>query len=94
MADKKAGNELKVEMQIGKNGISKALVEELKARLAKRRFVKVKVLAALKANRKLLAEKIALEVNASVEEVKGSTVVFHAHAREEGRAGKPVNKPF
>jgi len=76
MAVVKKANELKAELQLGKAGISRQFVSELKARLAKRKLVKVKVLPALKANRKLLAEKVALEVGAQVMEVKGGTIVF------------------
>jgi RNA-binding protein YhbY len=74
---KKQAAKLVAEMAVGKNGITLPITAELKKRLAKRKFVKIKVHKSFQASRDRIGEKLALDCKATLLEVKGNTIVLY-----------------
>lgn len=71
--------QLKPIINIGKNGITDALVEELVKQIKANRLVKVRILksAVPEGNVKTLAQQLADTTRTTLVEVKGSTVVLY-----------------
>lgn len=62
-------------MNIGKNGITKELVSEIKLRLKKHKTLRIKILKSALADRdkKEIAKEVSEKVNGKVRKVKGNT---------------------
>ncbi|MGB9827807.1 MAG: YhbY family RNA-binding protein [Thermosphaera sp.] len=70
----------KVDIRIGKKGVTESLLEEVRRRLEKQGVVKVKVLKSARAepgfNREEFAEEVARAVGGVLKEVKGYTFII------------------
>lgn len=70
----------KVDIRIGKKGVTESLLEEVRRRLEKQGVVKVKVLKSARAepgfNREEFAEEVARAVGGVLREVKGYTFII------------------
>lgn len=66
-------------LQVGKAGVTEALVEELRARLKRDDLVKVRLLKASteEADRHAVAEDLARRAGAALVEVRGNTAVLY-----------------
>ena len=67
--------DIPVTLHVGKNGITDALIEELKEQLRTKRTVKVKMLRS-SGERKAVAAELAEKAGAELVEVRGLTVVL------------------
>lgn len=75
---KAKANQLKAEIHVGKQGLSKEIVAELNRRLNKRNLIKVKADFPENEDKKVFAGRIiAGRVGANLVEVKGNTIVLH-----------------
>ena len=68
---------LKPIINIGKNGITDAAVEELKKQIKANRLVKVKMLKSAGTDTRTLAQQVADATKTTLIEVKGNTVVLY-----------------
>ncbi|HJH31893.1 MAG TPA: YhbY family RNA-binding protein [Methanosarcinaceae archaeon] len=68
---------LKPIINIGKNGITDAAVEELKKQIKANRLVKVKMLKSAGMDARTLAQQVADATKTTLVEVKGNTVVLY-----------------
>lgn len=70
----------KVDVQVGKRGVTDSLIKEVKTRLDKQGVVKVRVLKSARAfpdfDREEFAQKLAEAVGGEVKEVKGFTFII------------------
>ncbi|MEM2924902.1 MAG: 50S ribosomal protein L10 [Methanocellales archaeon] len=75
---KKKSALLKAVIQIGKEGITNGVVEELKRQLKEKKLVKVKFLrsALEKTEREQLARELQEKTNAILIEIRGNTAVY------------------
>ena len=69
--------QLKPIIHIGKNGITDAVVEELKKQIKANRLVKVKMLKSTGVDNKTLAQQLADATKTTLIEVRGSTAVLY-----------------
>lgn len=69
---------LKAVIQIGKEGITSGVVEELKRQLKEKKLVKVKFLrsALIKTEREQLAKELQEKTGAILIEIRGNTAVY------------------
>lgn len=76
---KAEANQLSPILNIGKNGITDPLVEELNKQIKANRLVKVRVLKSAEEGKdlKAVAEEIAAATRSTVIEVRGRTVVLY-----------------
>lgn len=76
---KAEANQLSPILNIGKNGVTDTLVEELNKQIKANRLVKVRVLKSAEEgkNLKAIAEEIAASTKSTVVEVRGRTVVLY-----------------
>jgi RNA-binding protein len=72
-------NQLSPILNIGKNGITDTLVEELNKQIKANRLVKVRVLKSAEEGKdlKAIAEEIAAATRSTVIEVRGRTIVLY-----------------
>jgi len=71
------GRDIKATVQVGKKGITKELIEEIKAQLKKRKRIKISFLKnADRENFKGKVEEIAQKVGAEIEEIRGFTFIL------------------
>ncbi|UZE91734.1 MAG: YhbY family RNA-binding protein [Methanosarcinales archaeon] len=64
-------------VQVGKNGITKTIIEELRRQLKKMHLVKVKFpKSAIRSERAELAQQLARSANAELIETRGMTAVY------------------
>ncbi|MGA1866302.1 MAG: YhbY family RNA-binding protein [Thermoplasmatota archaeon] len=88
--DKKAlkvkGMSLKATVQVGKSGLTEAVVKELDEQLEKRELVKVKMMNAMGPSRnwKDDVEKIVGRLGADLLEIKGGTVLLYRKGTKKG----------
>ncbi len=69
--------ELKATVQVGKNGVTEEIIQEIMAQLKKRKIVKIKFLKnADRGDFKEKAQEIAERVNAELVEVRGFTFIL------------------
>lgn len=70
---------LKANFDIGKEGVTEAVVSELKVRFKKQRLIKVRLqLSSLEEmSKKELAEKVAVATNSEIIDIRGRTAVFY-----------------
>jgi RNA-binding protein len=73
---RKEGQAIKVTLQIGKEGVTREVAEELVRQLKKNRLVKVRLQPSLEMGRSEAGEKLALESSSTLVEVRGRTVVL------------------
>jgi RNA-binding protein len=69
--------ELKATVQIGKDGLTNGVIEEIKSQLKRRKIIKIKFLQ--NADRENFKEKIrdiAMKCNADIVEIRGFTAVL------------------
>ncbi|MCE4606475.1 MAG: YhbY family RNA-binding protein [Desulfurococcales archaeon] len=82
--DKEKLHQMGVDMIIGKRGLDKGVVEEVKRRLKRKRYIKVKMLRstliAEDSDRKSVAEELAFKADAELIDVKGRTVILKRKA--------------
>lgn len=71
------GHHLRVVVQIGREGITPALVAQTRAQLEAHELVKVKVSEAAPDDRHGAAEQLARETNAALAQVLGRTVLLY-----------------
>ena len=68
-------------LSIGKNGITEALIKEIKLQLKKERILKIKIqkslLEDLDRDRKSLAEEIVKKTDSTLLEIRGNTFVIY-----------------
>lgn len=76
---KSEANSLNPILNIGKNGVSDSLIEELKKHIKANRLVKVKVLksAEEEKNLKEIAEELTEKTKSTLIEIKGRTLVLY-----------------
>jgi RNA-binding protein len=76
---KAEANQLSPILNIGKNGVTDTLVEELNKQIKANRLVKVRVLKSAEEGKdlKAIAEEIAAATRSTVIEVRGRTVVLY-----------------
>ncbi len=76
---KAEANQLSPILNIGKNGVTDTLIEELNKQIKANRLVKVKVLKSAEEGKdlKAIAEEIAAATRSTVIEVRGRTVVLY-----------------
>ncbi|AKB82816.1 RNA-binding protein YhbY [Methanosarcina barkeri 3] len=76
---KAEANQLSPILNVGKNGITDSLVEELNKHIKANRLVKVRVLKSAEEGKdlKAIAEEIATATRSTVIEVRGRTVVLY-----------------
>ncbi len=76
---KAEANQLSPILNIGKNGVTDTLIEELNKQIKASRLVKVKVLKSAEEGKdlKVIAEEIAAATRSTVIEVRGRTVVLY-----------------
>jgi Predicted RNA-binding protein containing KH domain, possibly ribosomal protein len=76
---KAEANQLSPILNIGKNGVTDTLIEELNKQIKANRLVKVKVLKSAEEGKdlKVIAEEIAAATRSTVIEVRGRTVVLY-----------------
>ena len=76
---KSEANKLSPIINIGKNGVTDSVVEELKKHIKANRLVKVKVLKSAEAEKdlKTIAEELAERSQSTLIEVRGRTVVLY-----------------
>jgi len=76
---KSEANQLTPILNIGKNGVTETLIEELNKQIKANRLVKVKVLKSAEEGKdlKTLAEEIANATRSTLIEVRGRTVVLY-----------------
>lgn len=76
---KSEANQLSPILNIGKNGLTDSLIEELNKQIKANRLVKVKVLKSAEEGKdlKTLAEEIANATRSTLIEVRGRTVVLY-----------------
>lgn len=76
---KAEANQLSPILNIGKNGITDTLIEELNKQIKANRLVKVRVLKSAEEGKdlKAIAEEIAAATRSTVIEVRGRTVVLY-----------------
>ncbi|MDW5551366.1 MULTISPECIES: YhbY family RNA-binding protein [Methanosarcina] len=76
---KAEANQLSPILNVGKNGITDSLVEELNKQIKANRLVKVRVLKSAEEGKdlKAIAEEIATATRSTVIEVRGRTVVLY-----------------
>jgi RNA-binding protein len=69
---------------VGKSGVSKELLNEIKKQLDKNEMVKVKILKSALVNEKakLMASKIAEQLEAALVEVRGHTFMLYKRRRK------------
>ncbi len=67
--------DIPVTLHVGKNGITEALIDELKEQIRTKRIVKVKMLRS-SGDRKKLGAELAERTGAELVEVRGFTVVL------------------
>ncbi len=83
--DKEKLHQMNADVIIGKRGLEESVVNEVKRRLTKKKYVKVKMLrstlVAEDSDRKTLARKLADLVDAELIGVKGRTVVLKRKAK-------------
>ena len=72
-------SEEKPTIQIGKNGVSQKLVEEIEKQLEKKEMVKIKILQSAldEKGAREIASKIAEQTEASLVEVRGHTFILY-----------------
>ena len=68
--------QLRPSVQVGKEGITQAIIDEISLQLKKNKLVKVKLLSSFEADRQESAEKLALVSSSVLVEVRGKTVVL------------------
>lgn len=73
---KRAASQAEVELQIGKNGLTTAILDELKHRLVKHPVVKVKLLKNCELDTEEVAKQVESTLNAVKVQTKGFTVTF------------------
>ena len=69
--------QLKPIINIGKNGLTDAAIEELKKQIKANRLIKIKMLKTTGADTKTLAQQLADATKTTLIEVRGSTVVLY-----------------
>ncbi len=69
--------QLKPIINIGKNGLTDAAIEEVKKRVKANRLIKVKMLKTTGVDTKTLAQQLADATKTTLIEVRGSTVVLY-----------------
>ena len=69
--------QLKPIINIGKNGLTDAAIEELKKQIKANRLVKVKMLKSSGVDNKTLAQQLADATKTTLIEVRGSTAVLY-----------------
>lgn len=76
---KAEANQLSPILNIGKNGVTDTLIEELNKQIKANRLVKVKVLKSAEEGKdlKVIAEEIAAATRSTVIDVRGRTVVLY-----------------
>ncbi|AKB53202.1 YhbY family RNA-binding protein [Methanosarcina barkeri] len=76
---KAEANQLSPILNVGKNGVTDTLIEELNKQIKANRLVKVKVLKSAEEGKdlKVIAEEIAAATRSTVIEVRGRTVVLY-----------------
>jgi RNA-binding protein len=76
---KAEANQLSPILNIGKNGVTDTLIEELNKQIKANRLVKVKVLKSAEEGKdlKAIAEEIAAATRSTVIDVRGRTVVLY-----------------
>ncbi|AKB42536.1 MAG TPA: YhbY family RNA-binding protein [Methanosarcina vacuolata] len=76
---KAEANQLSPILNIGKNGVTDTLIEELNKQIKANRLVKVRVLKSAEEGKdlKAIAEEIAAATRSTVIEVRGRTVVLY-----------------
>ena len=71
---------LKVTLQIGKNGLTEGVINEIKHQLKKKNIIKIRMLKSFiknsEMNRRDLAKFVAKVVNAELVEVRGYTIIL------------------
>lgn len=72
-------SKIKPILNVGKNGVSSALIEEMKKHLKKNRLIKVKLLKSSKEDNDniSLAQEIAQSTGSEIVEIKGNTLVLY-----------------
>ncbi len=74
-----------VDVIVGKNGVTESLIEEIKRRLKKKKYIKVKLLRSSLVSedldRKELSKRIADQVGAELVGVKGRTFILRRKAK-------------
>lgn len=79
----------KVDVQIGKKGVTESLIKEIKTRLDKHGVVKIRVLKSARStpdfDREKLAQEVAEAVGGLLKEVKGFTFIIVKKDREKPR---------
>ena len=68
--------QLRPSVQVGKDGITAAIIDELSRQLKKNKLVKVRLLSSFEADRHESAEKLARVSSSILVEVRGKTVVL------------------
>jgi RNA-binding protein len=79
MKEKKKTALLKAAIQIGKEGLTNGVIEELKRQLEEKKLVKVKFLrsALIETEREQLAKELQMRTGATLIEIRGNTAVFY-----------------
>lgn len=71
-------NQLEPIVQVGKAGITEAILEEMKVQLKKRKLIKIKLLKSAKTdNMKTIALNLATTLKATLVQQVGSTITLH-----------------
>ncbi|MEB3756091.1 MAG: YhbY family RNA-binding protein [Desulfurococcales archaeon] len=82
--DKEKLHQMEVDVIIGKRGLDEGVIEEVKRRLKKKRFIKVKMLRstliAEDSDRKSIAKELASKAGAELIGIKGRTVILKRKA--------------
>jgi RNA-binding protein len=68
--------QLRPTVQVGKEGMTPAIIDELSQQLKKNKLVKVKLLSSFEADRHESAERLAIVSSSVLVEVRGKTVVL------------------
>ncbi len=73
---KKMAHDLDATIRMGKSGVTKALIDEIKGQIKRKDAVKVKLLGTKREETKQIASELAERCSAELIDVRGNTVVL------------------
>jgi RNA-binding protein len=78
------GMDIKVTVQVGKNGLNSSIVKEIDEQLEKRDLIKVKMLRSMGPSDRWVEniKETALNLSAEIVEIKGGTVLLYRKGRK------------